>query len=101
MDVFSLFESVIADPSQYGFTNATEISPNYSVPDNFDNTEGYVFWDDIHPTTETHKVVANQVYQLLVPDEADDDDDDDDDDNPFGCFINTVLLYKLKAIPMD
>ena len=94
MDIYSLFEDVLADPNQYGFTNATEVSPNYTVPDNFDNSDGYVFWDDIHPTTETHEEIASQVYQLLVPAADNDDNDDDDDNNPLGCFINAIFLYK-------
>ena len=94
MDIYSLFEDVVADPSLYGLTNATEVSPNYTVADVWDNSAGYVFWDDIHPTTETHEEIANEVYQLLPADETDDDDDDDDDDDPFGCFIHTSLSYK-------
>ena len=99
MDIYSLFEDVVADPSLYGLNNATDVSPNYAVADNFDNSAGYVFWDDIHPTTETHEEIALEVYQLLMPEDTDDnddndDDDDDDDDDPFGCFINTSSLYQ-------
>ena len=94
MDIYSLFEDVAADPTQYGLTNATDVSPNFAVADNFDNSAGYVFWDDIHPTTETHEGIALEVYQLLVPEDDEDDDDDDDDNNLFGCFINATFLYK-------
>jgi thermolabile hemolysin len=100
MDIYSLFADVVAGPSLYGLTNATDVSPNFAVADNFDNSAGYAFWDDIHPTTETHEEIALEVYELVMPedtgdaDDADDADDDDDDDEPFGCFINTSFLYK-------
>jgi len=66
MDIYSLFEDIVADPSLYGLTNVTDVSPNFLVADNFDNSTGYAFWDDVHPTTETHEEIALEVYQLLV-----------------------------------
>lgn len=41
-DVFSFAMAVRNDPAAYGFINATEPSPNFDVPNNFDGT-GHVF----------------------------------------------------------
>jgi phospholipase/lecithinase/hemolysin len=63
-DVFSFALSVRSDPAAYGFVNATEPSPNFDVPNNFDGA-GYVFWDERHPTTGMHGLIADQVFALL------------------------------------
>lgn len=63
-DVFSFAMSVRDDPAAYGFVNATEPSPNFEVPNNFDGA-GYVFWDERHPTTSMHGLIADQVFALL------------------------------------
>lgn len=87
-DSFGFLRAIGNDPDQYGFTNATEICPSFYIPDNFDNSAGYVFWDAIHPTTEAHEVLAEQVMAVL-PEEEDDDDDDDGG----SCFINTLVHW--------
>lgn len=84
-DVYAFMQAVAGDPDSYGFTNATQVSPSYDIADNFDNSAGYVFWDDIHPTTEAHEVIADQVLSILP-------EDDDSDDN--SCFINNLLSIK-------
>ena len=63
-DVFSFAMTVRNDPAAYGFVNATEPSPNFEVPNNFDGA-GYVFWDERHPTTSMHRLIADQVFTLL------------------------------------
>ena len=85
MDIFDMFEDIVDDPSHYGFTNVTDAlkdDPFYVGP--WDNPDGYVFWDDIHPTTEAHEVIAEEAYDMLNP-----ETDSDDDDN--GCFIGSLL----------
>jgi phospholipase/lecithinase/hemolysin len=91
LDIYTFFENIIADPDSYGFTNATEVSPNSVVANNFDNSAGYVFWDSIHPTTEAHAEVANEAYALL-PSDAD-DDDNDGGKSGLGCFIGSVFSF--------
>jgi phospholipase/lecithinase/hemolysin len=88
LNIYDFFANVIADPDAYGLTNVTEVSPNLAVADEFGNSAGYLFWDDIHPTTEAHEEVAEQAY-LLLPAGADDDDDDDDS----VCFIRSLFIY--------
>jgi phospholipase/lecithinase/hemolysin len=90
-DVFSFFINVLNDPTAFGFINVTDPSPNFYVPNNFDAV-GYLFWDDIHPTTSMHALIADQVFknldaQLPIHEEGD----------PEGggvakspCFISTI-----------
>ncbi|MGA9478940.1 MAG: hypothetical protein WBV21_14260, partial [Desulfobacterales bacterium] len=42
----------------------TDPSPNFEVPNNFDGA-GYLFWDERHPTTSMHELIADQVFTLL------------------------------------
>jgi phospholipase/lecithinase/hemolysin len=88
LDIYTFLADISGNLAEYGFTNATEVSPNYAVADEFDNSAGYVFWDEIHPTTEAHEEIANQAY-LLLPAEA----ENDDDNNGLGCFIRSVFSY--------
>ena len=63
-DVFSFTMTVRNDPATYGFINVTDPSPNFEVPNNFDGA-GYLFWDERHPTTSMHELIADQVFTLL------------------------------------
>jgi thermolabile hemolysin len=63
-DVYTFASAVKRDPAAYGFTNVTDPSPNFEVPNNFDGA-GYVFWDERHPTTSMHSLIADQVFALL------------------------------------
>jgi phospholipase/lecithinase/hemolysin len=87
LDIYALLNAIAADPADYGLTNVTDISPNYTVPNEFDNSAGYAFWDDIHPTTEAHEEIAYQAH-LVLPEDEDDDDDDG------LCFIRSVVSYR-------
>lgn len=87
-DVYAFLQAVAGDAASYGFTNTTQVSPSYSIADNFDNSDGYVFWDEIHSTTEAHEVIADQVLSIL----PEDGDSGDSGDN--SCFINNLLSIK-------
>ena len=63
-DVFTFAMAVRNDPAAYGFVNVTDPSPNFDIPNNFDGA-GYVFWDERHPTTSMHSLIADQVFTLL------------------------------------
>jgi phospholipase/lecithinase/hemolysin len=54
VDAYGLFESILADPSAYGFANVTTPAQGLSVDPNT-----YLFWDGAHPTTEGHYWVAS------------------------------------------
>jgi len=61
VDVFSLFMRIAADPAAYSFTNISATSQgNYTV-----DPDTYLFWDDIHPTTRGHNLLAEAAIKAL------------------------------------
>jgi phospholipase/lecithinase/hemolysin len=60
VDVYSLLNNVIADPSQYGFTNVTD-----SALLSGSNGSGYLFWDTIHPTTQADQFIGGLAAQSV------------------------------------
>lgn len=89
-EIEPLFVEVRSNPEAFGFVNASDPSPNFAVPDNFDGA-GYVFWDEIHPTTEMHSFIADRVFQKVNAELPEDNPAvDDDDDDHFSCFINAM-----------
>lgn len=69
LDVFSLFNQVVADPDDFGFLNVTASSQFMPVTPDY-----YLFWDDLHPTTAGHHVLALRALHLLDPDHCRDHD---------------------------
>jgi len=63
-DVFSLLQEVSADPGSWGFTNVTD--SKFDKNTNTVAQGNYLFWDDIHPTTMTHKIIAKQAAAVLL-----------------------------------
>ncbi|MBD2099809.1 SGNH/GDSL hydrolase family protein [Leptolyngbya sp. FACHB-261] len=66
LDINSLFQQAIANPSQFGFTNVTApclLNLTCTNPDEF------LFWDTLHPTTAGHEIVANFAFDILKADE--------------------------------
>jgi len=66
MDFFSMFSNLCLNSIDAGFTNVTEESPNFSEADNFDNSDGYVFWDERHFTTEMHEWAADKALMTVT-----------------------------------
>jgi phospholipase/lecithinase/hemolysin len=60
MDVFGLFNNIIATPSAYGLTDVTDSSQFNAV-----NPDTYLFWDGLHPTTHGHNIVAATAREML------------------------------------
>ena len=58
LDMRGLFLSAIADPSQYGLTNVTDMAINPSL-----NGNGYLFWDQEHPTTAVDQIIGGIAAQ--------------------------------------
>ena len=54
--------NLIDNPSSSGFTNVTQpCVTNTSV---CSDTSSYLFWDTLHPTTRTHHILAQQLYNV-------------------------------------
>ncbi len=63
LDVFNLFKRVIASPSSYALVDVTSMSQgNLAV-----NPDQYLFWDDLHPTTRGHNILALAADKLINP----------------------------------
>jgi phospholipase/lecithinase/hemolysin len=56
-DAFGAFNSLVGDPSAFGFSNVS--SPCAMSQACIDDPMGYFFWDGIHPTTAGHAVLSN------------------------------------------
>ena len=65
-DTFALFDSVLANPEGFGFTNTTD-----SCLDDLDafraGCPGYIFFDFTHPTTRAHRLLGLAFNAAVVP----------------------------------
>src|SRR4029078_4937754 len=74
LDVAGLISQAVADPASFGLTNVTNsaapgltyglffYNKNQIVP----NPNQYLFWDDLHPTTAVHSIVAERALSFLA-----------------------------------
>lgn len=75
LDVNSLVNRIIADPGEFGFTNVTEscVGNLSVVPINIPpqavacTPNKFLFWDQVHPTTATHKIIGKLAFSVLKP----------------------------------
>ena len=65
-DTAGLLRAVVANPAAYGFANATDYYLHTMTGDPND----YVFYDDFHPTTATHAILAREFEAATVPEPA-------------------------------
>lgn len=63
LDIYTLFNTVVGPPLAPGFTNVTGSSQLNSTV----NPDTYLFWDDLHPTTYGHSLIAAAALRLLNP----------------------------------
>ena len=61
LDTFRLLGSIVAEPSAYSLTNATTGAQYLPV-----DPDTYLFWDDLHPTTRGHNILAGSATGLLT-----------------------------------
>jgi phospholipase/lecithinase/hemolysin len=61
LDVFSLFDKIVAAPSTYSLVNVTMSSQGVAV-----DPDTYLFWDDLHPTTRGHNILAVTAAGVLA-----------------------------------
>jgi phospholipase/lecithinase/hemolysin len=60
VNVQGLFQNVLANPANYGFTNVTGSAINSSL-----NGMGYLFWDAEHPTTAADAYIGELAAQSV------------------------------------
>lgn len=61
LDVFSAFEQIVAAPWAFSFANVKSASQGLPV-----DPDTYLFWDDLHPTTHGHNILALTAWRLLA-----------------------------------
>jgi phospholipase/lecithinase/hemolysin len=67
LDVFSLFNQIAAAPGDFALANITVSSQgNFSV-----DPDTYLFWDDIHPTTRGHNILAGAAMNVIASPQCD------------------------------
>lgn len=65
LDVNGIFAEILSDPASFGFTNVDGTCERGLI-----SCDGYVFWDDIHPTARTHAVLAERLRLAVTPAEV-------------------------------
>jgi len=65
----SLFNSIVSNPGHYGFVNVKDAG--WCGTDGvetcaLDNPNGFLFWDELHPTTAADEVLAQFVYSYVA-----------------------------------
>jgi phospholipase/lecithinase/hemolysin len=61
LDVFALFNRIVASPSKYAFADVVTGSRGIPAID----PDTYLFWDDLHPTTRGHNILAITAARAL------------------------------------
>lgn len=76
-DTYNLFNQMLINPPSYGFKNTHDTCLNISNGSNLnylishnlqpscENPSQYVFWDSLHPTTQTHRVIATEIFKSI------------------------------------
>ncbi|MGR8931702.1 MAG: SGNH/GDSL hydrolase family protein [Gammaproteobacteria bacterium] len=65
-DTFSFFNGILANPAAYGFTNVADACVGIAVV--CGDPDSYIYWDDFHPTTHLHALMASALLgQVPLP----------------------------------
>jgi len=70
VDIYGLYQSILANPAAFGYTNVTTPAQGLAV-----NPDQYLFWDiPSHPTTTGHRLIGlaadSAVTSNFVPEPA-------------------------------
>lgn len=66
LDTFSLLNTVVANPGDYGFSNVNSKCFDVTVPSLCAAPDSYLFWDGIHPTAAGHRMIADAAYNIAA-----------------------------------
>lgn len=67
LDVFSAFQDILSDPTEFGFSNVTDPCLEIGGSSVCANPDSYFFWDGIHPTAAVHAQTAALATAAVVP----------------------------------
>jgi phospholipase/lecithinase/hemolysin len=65
VNVYSLVNSWRKSPEKFGFTNVTDACLQFTSPTTYitcDNPDEYLYWDNVHPSSKAHKLIADAVF---------------------------------------
>lgn len=68
LDTYGLFQNIVASPGSFGLTNVTQacvVGQTVCA-----NPDQYLFWDNVHPTTKGHSLIAGAAFALVPEPEA-------------------------------
>ena len=70
LDLNSLLASVVSNPAEFGFANVndaclTNFQPGFVFEGICDHPDEFLFWDNIHPTTQGHALIAQLALETL------------------------------------
>jgi phospholipase/lecithinase/hemolysin len=68
LNVFALFDKIVAAPSDYWLVNVTDSSQGIPV-----DPDTYLFWDGLHPTTHGHNILATTAAGVIAEDALSED----------------------------
>ena len=64
LDVYSLYNDILTSPEEFGLTNTSE--PCLDSLGSCSNPDEYLFWDEFHPTTAVHEIIAESALEVLT-----------------------------------
>ena len=67
-DMFTLIESLVAQPTAYGFTNSTGDALDDLLNTSFTGPgTNFLFWDYLNPSAKMHEILADTTQAVLAP----------------------------------
>jgi outer membrane lipase/esterase len=69
-DTFAFFNTMLADPAAFGFTNTTTPCLTGNLAGGgvvCNDPSAYIFWDSVHPTAAAHRALGDAFADAVVP----------------------------------